>query len=617
MSDAVAIPDILALLRERLRAERDAESVLQVLRALQRLGLSKGDLVIHLERLRVENDLREDDPDFEERALLALGLIEGDEPGGLRWDAAEQAAIWLAQSLDEQLLRMAVDHAITPSDLLPPRPSDRPPAPLVGFLVREHLRHLKNFEAIPERAEQFRVPKVAFTTRPAALLAPSDRLSYESLASIVEDRLDECLVGEVKWPRRRASPPATDTFAREPLDWDAPYIVKADVASFYERIDHSLLAVFASLRLHVRSAEAQAVEAFLDAVMASSVGLPQGSPASDVFASLYLLPVDERLSSAGWRFIRYADDYYISAETPTDGRLRLARLEGWLQELGLSLNVEKTQVMRRATYERGLMNRSKSLERVRNRVRQMREARLLHSDDSDDVAETLRDAGVDEQVLFDLLYHQTTTLEEVLEEVREQLEPPMVDSYGILFRELAVALEHEGVDEDPARIERDLRQCLVVLAGARRAVRFDLLSTVMQWFPRTVPHVATYLSSVADDYPEEAAALLRRWLRPLVDTDWVTGWLCYAAERSESLRSATLVPIFHHITADARAGWLTRMAASRVLALAGTLDEGTWQNLYGQAPPAVRAELMFSVTASPSIYPKAIAAKARLAKGSG
>lgn len=603
MPEAVAIADVVSLLHERLRSSPDMAPVQQVLRALQRLGLTQQDLIVHLERLRVANDLTDNDPDFDERALIALGLVQGDEPDSLRWDAADQAAIWLEKCLTESTLQAAIPYAITPSDLLPPRPADRAPDHLVEWMLQTQLQRLARFEAVPERAEFFRVPKVAFTTRPAALLALSDRLSFEALASIVEGGLDRHLSPQVKWPRRRADPPPTHEYAEEPLSWNSSYIAKADVAAFYECVDHSLLAVIAALRLQTRSAVSQALELLLDAVMGNSFGLPQGPPASDIFASIYLLPVDDKLVAAGWPFLRYADDYYLAASTPAEGRLRLAQLETWLQELGLSLSVEKTQVMKRTTYERGLVNRSRSVDRVRDRVQRMTEAQLLASEYSDQLEETLRDAGVDEELLFDLLYHQTTTLEDVIEDVREQLAPSLIDSYVILFDEKATVLMEEEIGDEAAQIERDLRECLMVLAGGHRAVRFAQLEVVLEWFPRTAPHVSAYLSATADLHPEQARGFLQHWLDPVADSDWVTGWLCYAAERSDVLRSAELLDVCERLTVDPDVGWLTRTTSSRVLAMAGQLTEMAWQVLYAQAPPAIKSELAFSVIASRSLYP--------------
>ncbi len=602
MSEAIAVPDVLALLAERLRTSNDVEPVRQALRVLQRLGLPKQDLIVHVERLRVANDLSDADPTFEERALLALGLIHGDEPGALRWDAGEQAAIWLQRALDGSALRSGAGFAVQLSDLLPPRPSDQAPAHLVDWLVTSQLERLQDFEPAT-RAEFFRVPKVAFSTRPAALLALPDRLNLEALASLIEARLPAQLADQVKWPRTRSDSPPSQDYASEPLSWQSPYIVKADVTAFYEAIDHSLLAVIAALRLRTHSSVTQALEFLLGAVMGTNRGLPQGPAASDVLATLYLTPVDDKLASSGWPFIRYADDYFIAAQSPSEARSRLAHLETWLQDLGLSLSSSKTQIMKRSTYERGLLNRTNSVERVRERVRQMTEDRLLASEDSSEVEETLRDAGVDEDLLFAVLYHQTTTLEELLEDMREQLAPSLVESYAILFHERAHLLETAEVTDDATRVERELRECLIVLASGSYPIRLSLLDHVLEWFPKTTPHVATYLAAIADRQPEPAIALLNSWLRDPSHSDWTTGWVCHTAERSEALRSPVVLETFESLMADQDRGWLTRTAASRVLALADRLTERSWKDLYAEAPPAIKSELAFSVVAARALYP--------------
>ena len=57
--------------------------------------------------------------------------------------------------------------------------------------------------------------------------------------------------------------------------------------------------------------------------------------------------------------------------------------------------------------------------------------------DSDEVDDYLREAGIDEEVLWDLFYNHTTTLEEVINEFRNVLQPPLIDAYAQYFYDTA------------------------------------------------------------------------------------------------------------------------------------------------------------------------------------
>ena len=87
MPNLIAIPDSLQLLRQGLIEGASVEDLALPLRALQQRGLSQPDLVLKIERIRIENQLTGADEEVEERSLLALDLVHG--VGGdqaLQWD---------------------------------------------------------------------------------------------------------------------------------------------------------------------------------------------------------------------------------------------------------------------------------------------------------------------------------------------------------------------------------------------------------------------------------------------------------------------------------------------------------------------------------------------------
>ena len=132
------------------------------------------------------------------------------------------------------------------------------------------------------------------------------------------------------------------------------WVVDADIEAFFDSVDHERLldAVHESvtdgsvLKLLRHILEAGVVEAGVAEVEPSELGTPQGGPLSPLLANLYLHVLDERLGSAGYGLVRYADDFVIftRSEDEAVSALAVARevLEG---ELGLRLHPEKTRVM--------------------------------------------------------------------------------------------------------------------------------------------------------------------------------------------------------------------------------------------------------------------------------
>jgi hypothetical protein len=176
----------------------------------------------------------------------------------------------------------------------------------------------------------------------------------EALAKLLADRLaaDADLLGL----SAHLAPPQGHKidFERRPLEEPrAAYIGMADVASFYEYVDHDLLAN-EIVELTGDSLLAVAVKDAMSELVGRNFGLPQGPQGSDVFASVYLSRVDRLLLRAGVDLIRFNDDYLLMADGVAKVRRQLATLERSLRPLGLILNHEKTQVLSAEKYEKGL-----------------------------------------------------------------------------------------------------------------------------------------------------------------------------------------------------------------------------------------------------------------------
>jgi len=597
---------IAALRRQIVSRDATADAILLPLRALQRLGSTSADLRVHIERIRAANDVTTDDENIELNCLLALDIIAGSlHRDSLRWDAAETARIYLPKAVQPESMSRGLVTALKPSDMLPPRSTFEVTDADRTQIVERIMTRLSSFEIEPQRADFYRVPKAGMTTRPAALLAPEDRVIFEALALEINFELERNLPEAVIWPRSTGAVVPHSTFAALPKAWHDAYVIVADIESFYECVDHTLLVGFVSSELGKRTNYLKALESFLDATMSSRTGLPQGPSASDVFASAYLLPVDSVLVNQTWSFARYADDFLIGADSVVNGRRKIESLEGILREVGLRLNVSKTKVMRRETYLANLDKPSQQVERLRKEIQDLTQARLRSSEDESDVAKILEEAGVDEQILWDLFYNQTTTLDEVLEEVGDLFQPPLVDSYAEYFTRVARSLRGERLPDDMLGTERDLRECLVILAGANRSVNLGLVDEVLKWFPRLAQHASAYLRSIAGDKGHSVSRILTRWLDPPADTDWVTAWLCNVAEVCPDLISKRLQGVMIKLVRDEDVGLLTRAGAARALAAGRKLDEASFDELLRTSTAAIRSEMILAALADPERYPSA------------
>jgi hypothetical protein len=589
----LAIPSALELLERDIRSGADAGTLALPLRALQMRGLSKLDLTVHVERVRAVNAATDDVEQVEETCLLALELIDGRLRSGLVWDAAHHAASLLPRSLTHHNVRAAISQALVPSDLLPPRPSDLGLGERFDDVLADAVTAtMESFVLRPVRAELVRAPKSAFTTRPAALLALPDRVLLEALASQVEERLPAALPEAVMWPRSRAQAVAP-SFGDAVLAWDSRYVVKADVAHFYESVEHSLLAVLLATRLNVRSTTARAVEALLSATMGTAHGLPQGPPASDVLASAYLLAVDQQLVDDGLRFVRFADDYFFPAETLVEGRAVLQRLEALLTDLGLALSPEKTSVMRHDTFRTGL-DRS-AVHSLKLELAEAHFEALGEPDSAGDAAELLERVGVPEETIWSVVYHHTMSMEDVLADLvgDEGDEGELQATYAMYLQGIARVLREEGATSELSLLENIARESLVILREGWVRVPTEDLAQLQEWFPHLVPHIVGLLTASAEPAAlAEAAEYVRTRLEHTSGVDWIDAWMCHAAASLPSNR-VPVEPLLYLLTAP-HAQPLSRAEAVRALAKAGALNEGEWRQVLERSSPALATEMLLT-----------------------
>lgn len=74
-------------------------------------------------------------------------------------------------------------------------------------------------------------------------------------------------------------------------------------------------------------------------------GLSQGSPLSPLLCNLALAEFDDELVRAGFPLVRYADDFTVCTQTRAGAERARTIAERTLKEIGMELNVEKSDVM--------------------------------------------------------------------------------------------------------------------------------------------------------------------------------------------------------------------------------------------------------------------------------
>ena len=125
------------------------------------------------------------------------------------------------------------------------------------------------------------------------------------------------------------------------------YLVKCDIANFYDRINiHRIESILHTTKGLNEKLAYLINEILLHWARRDSYGLPVGSNASRILAEVSLFNVDQRLKNAGVKFIRFVDDFRMFARTATQAHSALAMLIEFLDREGLFINTRKSVIER-------------------------------------------------------------------------------------------------------------------------------------------------------------------------------------------------------------------------------------------------------------------------------
>ncbi|WP_329127325.1 reverse transcriptase domain-containing protein [Streptomyces sp. NBC_01465] len=186
--------------------------------------------------------------------------------------------------------------------------------------------------------ETLAMPKKKFEPRPVTVASTPARVAYAALVNSVSDSL-----GPKSREDGNLAIHKSFTVRNE-----SNYFVDFDIASFYEYIDHGILAQ----QLLTRTLNSEVVEKFmriLKSLTKGARGLPQLLSASDHLSDSYISALERRLVRNGYSVVRYADDFTVACPDWEAANVIIERAAEYARDLGLVLSSEKTNIRKRAT----------------------------------------------------------------------------------------------------------------------------------------------------------------------------------------------------------------------------------------------------------------------------
>lgn len=401
--------------------------------------------------------------------------------------------------------------------LLPPRWGDRA---LRGNeeTVAAWMTSVMRREVAVDPEEIVLARKLGRGARPCAILGLKERLLYRAAGSLIED---------VTGPSDR-SQDAYEAFQQAPADFEGcRYVLKADIASYYQYVDHERLVDEVVARTGDDLAVGLAVE-LLGETSGRQFGLPQLSSVSDVLADVYIDPMRRHLVRSGLAVWSFADDFRVACRSYDEALQALEAADEGARLLGLVLNEMKTATP-------GVDKYRDSLTAVRDRER------ALFADlDVEDLGEPGPSEYADEDDLGEGANEPTLLDEDDFDEgdtgSEDEIEEGAVSEAQLLAASKVIDLwVQEEEDEDTQRSEpasvtaKLLGKALRVFAKGQDARALEHIASMLVYEPSLTPTIARYVRTCGGSARNEARDTLDDVCESGILSTWQALWIASVA----------------------------------------------------------------------------------------
>lgn len=488
------------------------------------------------------------------------------------------------------------------SDLLPPRVEDKVAGQLRAGFLASLAASLADGSYRPLPADRVLVPKPRFASRPAALLSLDDRVVLAALVAAAGSKIERLLdePERVFWPRGVPAPGRWKEFEQAPLVGEPSHVVIADVAGFYESVDHVrlrrvLIAATGSTPL------ADALHAWLGEVMGLSRGLPQGYAAADHLATLYLSEADATVARGGFLLHRHGDDFRIPALDYPDALRAAHVVEQGMRSCQLLPNSSKLVIEKAEHYAADLDKTDQDSEALRQELVRDAADRLLADGHEVDSYYLLQRLGIEVESTGSYREGGTAGPEDLAE--LEALVTPSTTSRAWALLDDAMLRRPGSGKPGPllsnGHFHERVANALPVLAGAKDPQALLHCQVLLTRHGDETALVSSYLAAMASAQPAEVRQIC---LAVLASETFMLGWQrawlwnTLGRLRPEHLTEDVLALAGSAAGSDSSV-WLERAEAAKLMATAGSLGRPLLLALWERAPAVYQADLIAAAAA--------------------
>ena len=216
--------------------------------------------------------------------------------------------------------------------------------------LKELGQEIKEGTYQPKAVKRVYIPKGQGKMRPLGIPSVKDRIAQQAVKMTLEPIFEKEFLNMSYGFRPKRGAQMAISEVEYLLNEGYTWVVDADLQGYFDTIHHGKLLEKIKRRISDGSILELISKWLKQEIMEECktwvpiMGSPQGAVISPLLSNIYLHDLDVTITKAGYKMIRYADDFVILTKDRSEAEHALAMVRAWVDEHELILHPDKTHL---------------------------------------------------------------------------------------------------------------------------------------------------------------------------------------------------------------------------------------------------------------------------------